>query len=185
MKKITNTAMLMLAALLLLAFNAQAQTAVPSPTPEKIDLAKEGDLKTIKFTLKEGETKKYAAQLTKDKYLYVYFSDPSLDNATALTNPLVQKDSAQTSFAGARGTTSDASVAPTAKINWELTENMDKKVFTSSDIKMETPQIPADGEYFITLKCVASGGCTNWLRVKVEKTALPPTSGAAVTVEFP
>jgi hypothetical protein len=184
MKKFINAAMLMVVALLL-TVNTQAQTATPSPTPERIDLSKEGDLKTIAFTLKEGETKKYAARLTKDKYLYVYFSDPSRDNATTLTNPMVQIDSAQTSFAGVRGSTSDASVAPTTKITWELTENMDKKVFTSSDIKTETPQIPADGEYFITLKCVASGGCTNWLRVKVEKTALPPTSGTHINVEFP
>lgn len=177
MKRFINTVFLSLAALLLLAFNAQAQTA--APTPEKIDLSKEGDLKVIKFTLNEGETKKYAAQLTKDKYLYVYFLDPSLDT---VTNPLVQKDSAQTTFAGMRGTTSDGAVTPTAKINWELTENLDKKVFTGTDIKVETPHISANGEYFISLKCVTSGGCTNWLRVKVEKTA-PPS--APITVEFP
>jgi hypothetical protein len=183
MKKLINAIILMLPVLLIVS-SVRAQTATPSPasTPERIDLSKEGDLKAIKFTLKEGETKKYAAQLSKDKYLYVYFSDPSLDNSATLTNPLVQKDSAQTSFAGVRGTTSDGAVAPTAKITWELTENLDKKVLSSSDLKMETPHISADGEYYITLKCVVSGGCTNWLRVKVEKTA--PASAPA-TVEFP
>lgn len=176
MKKIINAAMLTLFALLALSFNAPAQT---TPAPEKIDLSKEGDLKAIKFTLKEGETKKYAAQLTKDKYLYVYFLDPSLDT---VTNPLVQKDSSSTTIAGGKGTTSDDSKNPTAKTTWELTENLDKKVFSGTDLKMETPHISADGEYYITLKCAASEGCTNWLRVKVEKTA---PSSAPVTVDFP
>ena len=181
MRKFIDAAALTLAALFL-TFDAQAQTAAPAPTPERIDLSKEGDLKAINFTLKEGQAKKFAARLAKDKYLYVYFQDPSLDTATGLTNVLVQKDSAQTSFAGVRGTTSDGAVAPTAKTTWELTDTSDKKVSSGSDLTMEAPQISADGEYFITLKCVTSGGCTNWLRVKVEKTAPPPST---TTVEFP
>jgi hypothetical protein len=45
---------------------------------------------------------------------------------------------------------------------------------------METPQVPADGDYYLTLKCVSDRACEYWLRVRVEKT--PP---APVTVDFP
>jgi hypothetical protein len=169
MKKIINAAILVFAALLLFT-DAQAQ--------ERIDLSKEGDLKAIKFTLKEGETKNFVVQLPKDKYLYVYFLDPSFDTAT---NPTVKVDSAQSSYAGAPGTTSGEVPVPKAKVNWELTNSTAQKIFAGSDVKMETPQIPADGDYSLTLKCVTYGGCLNWLRVKVEKTA-PSTE---VKVDFP
>ena len=177
MKKIINASMLALVALLL-TFNAQAQTATtsPAPTPERIDLSKEGDLKAIQFTLKLYETKKFVFQLPKDKYLWVYFLDPSMENAT---NPLVQVDSAQSSYAGASGTTDYNGTLPT-KITWELMDNADKKIFAGSDVKIDSPQISADGEYFLTIKCM-TGECKNWLRVKVDKTAAVQTA----TVDFP
>lgn len=182
MKKIINAAPFGFAvtALLLLvfAFNAQAQTAVTSPTPERIDLSKEGELKTIPFTLKLSETKKFVVKLPKDKYLWVYFADPSLDN---VTNPLKQVDSAQTSFAGVNGSRQGDTGGIAAGFIWELTGAADKKIFTSSNIiKVDSPQIPADGEYYLTINCT-TGECKNWLRIKVEKEAAAQTA----TVDFP
>ena len=175
MKKIINAVMLTLVALLL-TFNTQAQTA--SPTPEKIDLSKEGELKTIPFTLKLSETKKFVVQLPKDKYLWVYFADPSLDNAN---NPLRQVDSAQTSFAGVNGSRQGDTGGIAAGFIWELTGAADKKIFTSSNIiKVDSPQIPTDGEYYITINC-NTGECKNWLRIKVDKEAAAQTA----TVDFP
>ena len=179
MKKVTNTVMLMLAALLLLAFNAQAQTATPAPTPERIDLSKEGELKSIPFTLKIYETTKFVVKLPKDKYLWVYFLDPSLDNAT---NPLKQVDSSLVSIAGGNGTTESSKNGIASGFVWELTDTTDKKIFTSSGfIKIDAPQIPADGEYYLTINCNKTVECKNWLRIKVDKEA----AAQSVTVDFP
>jgi hypothetical protein len=177
MKKIINAAMLTLVALLL-TFNAQAQTAAPSPTPERIDLSKEGELKTIPFTLKLSETIKFVVKLPKDKYLWVYFLDPSLDNAPPST---VNIDSSQTSFAGVNGSRQGDRGGIAAGFIWELTDTADKKIFTSSNvIQVDSPQIPADGEYNLTINC-KTGECKNWLRIKVDKTAAAQTT----TVDFP
>ncbi|HEX8287055.1 MAG TPA: hypothetical protein VF556_03620 [Pyrinomonadaceae bacterium] len=177
MKKVINAAMLTFAVLFLV-LGAQAQTAATAPTPERIDLSKEGDLKAIQFSLKLSETKKFVIQLPKDKYLWVYFADPSLDNAT---NPLKQVDSSQTSFAGVNGSRQGDSGGIAAGFIWELTGASDKKIFTSSNvIKVDSPQIPADGEYYLTINCT-TGVCNNWLRIKVDKTAAAQTA----TVDFP
>jgi hypothetical protein len=180
MKKIINAVMLTLVAALLLTFNTQAQTAAPSLTPERIDLSKEGELKTIPFTLNLSETKKFVVQLPKDKYLWVYFADPSLDNSTN-SNPLVQVDSSHTSFAGVNGSRQGDRGGINAGFIWELTGAADKKIFTSSNvIKVDSPQIPADGEYYLTINCT-TGACKNWLRIKVDKEAAAQTA----TVDFP
>ena len=75
------------------------------------------------FTAFDPETKKFVVQLPKDKYLWVYFADPSLDNAT---NPLRQVDSSQTSFAGANGTRQGDTGGVAAGFIWELTGAADK-----------------------------------------------------------
>lgn len=178
MKKIINATMLTLVALLVLTFNASAQTAAPAPTPERIDLSKEGEVKSIQFTIKGGDTRKFAVHLPKDKYLWVYFSDPSLDNAPPST---VKIDSAQTTYTGAPGSRADVPGGVIAKLNWELLDNADKKIFAGSERQIDTPQIAADGEYFLTVKCITVDGCTNWLRVKTDKNP----SVQAVTVDFP
>lgn len=174
MRKVINAVMLTFAALFL-TYGARAQTAAPAP--ERIDLSKEGDLKAIQFALKLYETKRYVLQLPKDKYLWVYFLDPSLESGAA--NPLVKVDSAQSTYAGASGTT-DSNGTLSAKTTWELTDKADKKIFAGSDVKVDSPQVSADGEYFLTIKCV-TGECKNWLRVKVDKTAAQQTA----TVDFP
>ncbi len=178
MKKIINVAMLTFAALLVFTFNAQAQTDTTTPTLERIDLSKEGDTKAIQFSLKLSETKKFVLQLPKDKYLWVYFADPSLDNAT---NPLKQVDSSQVSFAGVNGSRQGDRGGIAAGFIWELTGAAEKKIFTSSNVlQIDSPQIPADGEYYLTINCT-TGVCNNWLRIKVDKTAAAQTA----TVDFP
>lgn len=166
-----NAAMLIITALFLLT-GAQAQTA-DAPTPEKIELTKDGEVKAIKYTLKQYEIKRFAARLLKNKYLYVYFLDPSLDNAPPSA---VKLDSAQTTYSGAPGTTNYDGSGVKAKIEWEVTNGVAQKVFSGTDAKADHTQISADGDYLITLKCISSAGCDYWLRVKVDKEAPQPVT---------
>jgi len=118
--------------------------------------------------------------LLKDKYLYVYFLDPSQDNAGPST---VKVDSAQSTYAGMVGTTNSNVLVPKAKIEWEVTNGETKKIFSGTDVRIEHAQVRADGDYYITLKCVTGNHelpCEYWLRLKVDKNPPP-----AVTVDFP
>lgn len=170
---------------LLLAIGARAQT------PERIEPIKTGEAKNVNFVLEPNGTKKYIINLIKDTKLKIVYEMPPLDgDPTKAPQPLTQPtDSSYTSHAGADKPLPKPETPPTT-LEWELYDNS-QKITSGSNAKEVTgtksggwsilwidrekvTNIPANGDYVVTVKCVAQSKCDNFIRLEVHnQTPIP------------